>query len=221
MKRSEINKLQREAKRFLEKNNFHLPAWAYFRMKDWKKLKGDYKEIKKYKLGWDVTDFGGGDFPRLGLVIFTLRNGDPRGKGKPYCEKALVMVENQMMPIHFHWRKMEDIINRGGGNLVVELWNSTGSDHLAKTRVTVMVDGMVKKVRAGGKVRLMPGESVCLPARLYHRFYAEKGTGSVLIGEVSSVNDDEKDNRFLKPVARFPEVEEDEEILYPLCSEIP
>jgi len=211
--------LQREAVRFLAKRGFHLPAWAYFRPADWKKLREDYSEIKRYKLGWDVTDFGQGDFSRVGLVIFTIRNGDPAGKGKPYGEKALIMRQGQTLPIHFHWRKMEDIINRGGANLVVELWNSTRSDRLAGNPVTVKVDGVVKKLGAGGKLWLRPGESVCLRQRLYHRFYPEKGGGPVLVGEVSSVNDDEKDNRFLKPMVRFPAIEEDEAILYPLCSE--
>ncbi len=221
MKRSEINRLQRGAVKFLEKHHFHLPAWAYFRIEDWKKFRGDYREIKQRKLGWDVTDFGGGEFAKLGLVIFTIRNGTPGGKGKLYGEKALIMREGQKLPIHFHWRKMEDIIVRAGGNLVFELWNSTSADRLAKTPVTVSVDGVLKKVKAGAKLILGPGESVCVPQRLYHRFYPEPGTGMVLIGEVSSVNDDDHDNRFWEPMVRFPAIEEDEEMLFPLSSEIP
>ena len=221
MKRSEINKLQREAVKFLEKHDFHLPAWAYFRIEDWRKFRGDYGEVRKHKLGWDVTDFGGGDFAKLGLVIFTIRNGDRSGKGKVYGEKVLIMREGQKLPIHFHWRKMEDIIVRAGGNLVFELWNSTSADGLARTPVTVKVDGVVKKIKAGAKLILEPGESVCVRQRLYHRFYPKRGTGAVLIGEVSSVNDDDRDNRFLEPMIRFPEIEEDEEILYPLTAEIP
>ena len=221
MKRSEINKLQREAMKFLEKQNFRLPAWAYFRIKDWRKLRGDYREIKKHKLGWDVTDFGGGDFAKLGLVIFTIRNGEPGGKGKPYGEKVLIMREGQKLPVHFHWRKMEDIILRAGGNLVFEFWNSTSADRLAGTPVKVKVDGVVKKMKAGVKFIIEPGESACIPQRLYHRFYPEPGSGTALIGEVSSVNDDDHDNRFLEPMIRFPEIEEDEEVLYPLTAEIP
>ena len=36
----------------------------------------------------------------------------------------MIVEENQETPMHFHWSKMEDIINRGGGNLVIELFRS-------------------------------------------------------------------------------------------------
>jgi D-lyxose ketol-isomerase len=57
-------------------------------------------------------------------------------------------------------------------------------------------------------VELSPGESITLPAYLYHRFWAEDGV--CLVGEVSKVNDDNKDNRFLDELGRFPTIEEDE-----------
>jgi D-lyxose ketol-isomerase len=43
----------------------------------------------------------------------------------------------------------------------------------------------------------------------------------VLVGEVSTINDDRIDNRFNPPVGRFPEIEEDEPPLYLLCTEYP
>ena len=64
-----------------------------------------------------------------------------------------------------------------------------------------------------------PGESITLPPRLAHQFQAVGGT--VLAGEVSSLNDDETDNYFIEPVSRFPSVEEDAPPLYPLCTEYP
>lgn len=54
---------------------------------------------------------------------------------------------------------------------------------------------------------------------LYHEFCAEGGT--VLIGEVSAVNDDTTDNRFTEEVGRFPEIEGDQPPLYYLCNEYP
>ena len=41
----------------------------------------------------------------------------------------------------------------------------------------------------------------------------------VLVGEVSKVNDDNVDNRFLEPVGRFPSVDEDEPPIWLLCNE--
>lgn len=50
-------------------------------------------------------------------------------------------------------------------------------------------------------------------------FYGRGGT--VLAGEVSRVNDDTNDNRFLEPLPRFPAIEEDEAPLHLLCTEYP
>jgi hypothetical protein len=222
MKRSQINRLQREAVQFFEAHYFHLPPWAFWRPEDWKRNKGRTNEIKSLRLGWDLTDFGLGDFYRVGLLLFTLRNGVVNRPGaKDYAEKVMMVRENQITPTHFHWHKMEDIINRGGGNLVIEMWNSTPEEDLADTAVTVMVDGIPRTLDPGEPSVLTPGESVTLPSYLYHRFYGEPGKGTVLVGEVSSVNDDSKDNRFYQPAGRFPRIEEDEEPLYLLCTEYP
>lgn len=64
---------------------------------------------------------------------------------------------------------------------------------------------------------LHPGQSVCLPVGLYHRFWAEKGI--VMGWEISMVNDDHTDNRFLEAGGRFPSIEEDEPARWLLCSE--
>ena len=56
---------------------------------------------------------------------------------------------------------------------------------------------------------------------MYHAFWGAAGTGSVLVGEVSRVNDDARDNRFLEPLPRFPEIEEDVPARFVLCTEYP
>ena len=142
---------------------------------------------------------------------------------KTYCEKILLVGEGQLTPTHFHWSKMEDIINRGGGRLVLCLWNAEpDTEQLDDTNeVSVSVDGIVRTVAPGDKVTLEPGESITLPPYMYHNFYAEAGSGMVLAGEVSKVNDDEKDNRFETPLPRFSAIEEDEPARYVLCGEYP
>jgi D-lyxose ketol-isomerase len=130
----------------------------------------------------------------------------------------MIVEPQQVTPLHFHWAKMEDIINRGGGELVLRLYNSLpdeACDHQAPVRVAV--DGIVHTVPPGGCVRLGPGESITLTRRLYHEFWAEKGT--CMVGEVSMVNDDRCDNRFFEPVGRFPQIEEDEPPLHLLCND--
>ena len=222
MKRSESNAIIRENIDFIKRMNFNLPPFAYFTPEEWSKKAHEYDEIRKNMLGWDVTDYGHGDFRNIGLFLFTIRNGNIADKqGKPYAEKLLISDEDQYSPMHFHHNKMEDIINRGGGNLIVEVYNATDDDRLADTDVTVHLDGHTATVPAGTKLRLAPGESITLPQRQYHAFWAEKGHGKVLIGEVSMVNDDNTDNRFYEAQGRFPAIEEDESPIYLLCNEYP
>jgi len=221
MKRSELNGIQEKAVRFFAKQGFHLPPFAFWGPREWRRKGPECREIIDNMLGWDLTDFGSGDFAKVGLLLFTIRNGNYTKKKyiKSYAEKAMIVEEGQITPMHFHWNKMEDIINRGGGNLVIQLFNSTKDDRLAKSTVRVSMDGVVREVAAGGIVKLRPGDSITLSRRLYHKFWGEKGKGTVFVGEVSCVNDDTTDNRFFEPVGRFPAIAEDVPPLYPLCFE--
>ena len=221
MKRSTINAQIREAKAFMDEHRFHLPPFAFWTPEDWRAKGPEVSEIVDNGLGWDITDFGSGDFERCGLFLFTVRNGHPDNwttmTGKLYAEKIMIVGVDQVTPYHFHWNKMEDIINRGGGDLLIRLYNATEDDRLADTPVTVSVDGVQHTVEAGTLVRLTPGESISLPTRLYHQFW---GSGErVLVGEVSLVNDDAADNRFLESRGRFPEIVEDEAPLHLLVTD--
>jgi len=220
MKRSEINAIMRSAEAFIRERGFYLPPFAYWSPADWRTRGDEVREIVVNRLGWDITDFGAGDFARNGLFLFTVRNGGPDSwktrQGKLYAEKLMIVGENQLTPMHFHWTKMEDIINRGGGVLAIQIFNATPDEKLdPKAPVTVSMDGVQRTVPAGETLRLAPGESITLVPRCYHKFWGEGG--QVLVGEVSLVNDDVTDNRFLEPTGRFPEIEEDEPPLHLLC----
>ncbi len=217
MTRSEINALIRDSKTFFERMLFRLPPWAFWAPSQWRGTLPATRGIIDSMLGWDLTDFGSGDFGARGLLLFTIRNGVAAKNAKTYAEKIMIVREGQETPMHFHWSKMEDIINRGGGNLVLELYNSDRDESRSDRPVSVSVDGIVRTVSPGGAVVLAPGESICLTPGLYHRFYGEEGKGTVLVGEVSMVNDDTSDNRFLEPLGRFPAIDEDEEPLHLLA----
>jgi len=216
MKRSEVNRILESAVAFLHETHFHLPPFAYWSLEEWSTKGPEYAEIKDNMLGWDITDFGSGDFRHTGLLIFTLRNGNLYDERyvKPYCEKILIQDDGQVLPFHFHWKKMEDIINRGGGNLMVQLYNSRPDGEYADTPVEITMDGHRFQVEAGGIVRVRPGESITLMPGQYHCFWAEKGSGKTLLGEVSMVNDDRVDNRFHDRAGRLPDIEEDEKPRY-------
>lgn len=219
MKRSEINSHIDYAIDFLNQHLFKLPAWANLTPEEWKTKGTEFDEIRLAQLGWDITDFSSGRFGEIGLSLFTLRNGYPtRVPYKTYCEKIMIVREKQVTPMHFHWKKMEDIINRGGGDLCIELWKADEkTEEKTDKPVTLLIDGVIKTFQAGDVARLKPGESICFEPYVYHAFWAEGGTA--LIGEVSTVNDDTGDNRFYDPQGRFPEIIEDEPARFCLCNE--
>lgn len=175
-------------------------------------------------LGWDITDYGLGNFSKVGFSLITLRNGNQHMQekyAKPYAEKLLMVREGQYAPMHFHYYKMEDIINRGGGNVLITVYNSTEDGQYADTDVKISSDGRTYYVPAGTAVRLTPGESITIFPYMYHDFNVEPGSGDVLLGEVSMCNDDNTDNRFYEPIGRFPAIEEDEPPYRLLCNEYP
>ena len=209
MKRSEINREIRDAENFFRAFGFYLPSFAARTPEELRSC-DSIEEIFDCKLGWDLTDFGRGHFRQEGLLLFTIRNGIAGSSRYPksYAEKIMISRDGQRTLMHCHENKREDIINRGGGVLVFELYNRIpGEQLLADTPVTLSYDGKRITVPAGGKLRLAPGESITLEPHVFHSFY---GDGDVMIGEVSSVNDDENDNVFFGEQLRFPAIEEDE-----------
>ena len=221
MKRSEINEIIRGAEDFFREMRFALPPFAGWTPDEWKTKGGECAEIADNALGWDITDFGSGDFLKIGLLLVTIRNGslDDPAYPKPYAEKIMIVGEDQVTPMHFHWSKQEDIINRGGGELVVKLYNSDENEGLADTDVVVSLDGVKTALPAGSVICLKTGESITMTQGLYHSFWGRPGLGRVLVGEVSKTNNDSVDNRFLEPVGRFPEIDEDEPAYRLLCNE--
>ena len=223
MKRSEINKTIKKMEALARENGFQIPPFCNWEPEAWNEKGTECDEIRDNMLGWDVTDYGQGHFDTLGLALITIRNGNATNPKyiKTYAEKLLVSEEDQISPMHFHFSKMEDIINRGGGNLAMRLYNSNQEGGYADTDVVYQSDGVRFTVPAGTVIILKPGESITLPPGLYHEFWAEAGKGSVLIGEVSQTNDDNIDNRFYETLERFSTIEEDEPPYRLLCNEYP
>jgi D-lyxose ketol-isomerase len=220
MKRSEVNAILKEGDAFIRSFGYILPPFAYYSPDELRAV--DHEIYVKCAMGWDITDYGQGQFKELGLFLFTVRNGLAqdleRGRGMVYAEKIMISRDQQISPMHHHLVKSEDIINRGGGQLVLELFNVDAEGGLdRKSKVTVPVDGQMRTLNAGGLLKLEPGESVTLHPNIWHAFWGEKG--DVLIGEVSTVNDDSTDNIFEADIARFSSIIEDVEPLNLLVSD--
>ena len=222
MKRSEINAVIKRFEKLLEEHRFELPPFCKWTPEEWQTKGHEYDEIRDNMLGWDVTDYGMGDFGHLGLALITIRNGNVHNPKytKTYAEKIIMCDSGQVSPMHFHWHKMEDIINRGGNDIHLTPYNATEDEQLADTPVKIFSDGRCYTVPAGETVVLKPGQSLSLYPYYYHEFAIPEG-GPVLIGEVSMCNDDNTDNRFLNPLGRFPTIEEDEPPYRLLCNEYP
>ena len=222
MKRSEINSYVRWAEKFLADNNIRLPELAYWTPEELVSKKDKLSVVRRLELGWDITDFGSGDFARTGAVLYTVRNGlvDEPEVGVPYCEKYILMREGQFLPKHYHVFKSEDIINRAGGDISVWLWNvDPGTGSVTDGDVTVMMDGIPHVFSPGEEIVVKKGCSVTLAPYIAHVFGPKAGSGDGVIGEVSKVNDDHTDNYFIDSVARFADVDEDERPYRVLCNE--
>lgn len=222
MKRSSVNQIMAQAHEMIRRHGFVLPPFAAWSPTEFKAKREMARHVIDARCGWDITDYGAGRFDQMGLFLFTLRNGRlsdlRRGGGMCYAEKLLISKQDQLSPMHTHIIKSEDIINRGGATLVVELYGSDDEGNFAEDRGgVVLCDGMVRSFAPGEKIKLNPGESVTLAPGDWHAFWGEGG--DVLIGEVSTVNDDETDNVFQEPIGRFSEIEEDEAPVHLLVSD--
>ncbi|MDP7151142.1 MAG: D-lyxose/D-mannose family sugar isomerase [Paracoccaceae bacterium] len=222
MKRSEINSIMAQADDMIRSHGFVLPPFAYWTPAAFKARKDDASALISARCGWDITDYGAGRFDEMGLFLFTLRNGRladlQRGGGMCYAEKLLISRQDQLSPMHTHVIKAEDIINRGGATMVIELFGSDDDGNFAEDRGgEVMCDGIRRTFAPGEKLKFAPGESVTLMPGDWHAFWGEGG--DVLIGEVSTVNDDETDNIFRDPIGRFANIDEDEDPTHLLVSD--
>ena len=183
MKRSEINKALKELEAMCAREHCYLPPFCQFTPEEWQSKGHEYDEVRDCMLGWDITDYGLGDFDKVGMSLITIRNGDRAMQDKypkVYAEKLLYMKEGQYSPNHFHWYKTEDIINRGGGNILIRVYNSLPDESIDReSDVTVHCDGRTYTVPAGTQVKLTPGESIHIQQYMYHDFEVEPGTGAV------------------------------------------
>ncbi|MEA4813789.1 MAG: D-lyxose/D-mannose family sugar isomerase [Oscillospiraceae bacterium] len=219
MKRSEINRNIEWAIDTCKKLHFNLPAFAFWTPEEWKNRRAETEHMVSVAQGWDVTDYATGTFDKVGAVLFTLRNGNiyDKTKGTPFCEKIIAMKDGQLLPLHFHYSKTEDIINRCGGILCVTVYNSkkVGDDYVIdkESDVHLRLDGIPTTISAGGTVEITNGNSITLTPYIYHKFCA-KG-GDLIVGEVSSINDDAKDNHFETELNLT--IEEDEPVRHVLC----
>jgi D-lyxose ketol-isomerase len=159
---------------------------------------------------WDVTDFGLGDWKASGLVLVNLAE-EPE-----YCEKLMYAQRGMKTPAHCHRKKKEDIISRWG-TLRVVVWPCEPGT-CADQSMWVQVNGELRQVEPGAPIDLAAGQRITLVPGIYHEFAPL--TDECIIGEVSTANDDLRDNFFAdKNVGRYASIEEDEPPVVKLLSD--
>ena len=215
MKRSEINSAIRWAEELLSKHHITLPEFARYAPNKAEMADPKRESLVKTMLGWDVTDFNLDDFEHCGAVLFTVRNGSiyDDSIGTPYAEKYILMKDGceQEIPMHYHVHKTEDIINRAGGTLCVQVYmNGADGKPDPTAPVPLLCDGVRYEAKAGEIIEITTGNSITLTPYVYHRFYTKLGSGDLVVGEVSKINDDNIDNVFADPKDRFSAIDEDE-----------
>ena len=76
MKRSEINKALKELEAMCAREHCYLPPFCHFTPEEWQSKGHEYDEVRDCMLGWDITDYGLGNFDKVGMSLITIRNGN-------------------------------------------------------------------------------------------------------------------------------------------------
>lgn len=220
MLRSEANAILADATERFQRAGFALPPFAHWAPEEFEDRAAQSQAIIEARLGWDVTDFGQGDFARFGLVLLTLRNGQlsqmASGGGRVYAERLLLAQDGQAAPMQTHLLKTKDIINRGGARLAIRLCGSDEAGRMDMAHgVAIECDGVPRWIAPGAILWLEPGESATLRPGDWHEI--RPAGGPCIMSEISTVNDDLNDNVFAgraasgltAPIDRFPVLVED------------
>ena len=198
MKRSAINAIMRESEAFMRSFGFILPPFSRWSPDEMRARKGEIDGITGASLGWDITDFGLGDFEQTGLFLFhraqrplcrsaartrhaLCRKGDDRPQGSGDANA----------PASSEGRRHHQSRRRHAGDRAVWRYRRPVRP-VQGTRVAT--DGIWRELAPGHKLRLSPGESVTLMPGDWHAFWGEGA--DVFVAEVSTVNDDNTDNIF-------------------------
>lgn len=106
----------------------------------------------------------------------------------------------------------EDIINRGGGKMVMELLNQRNDGRVEEEKeVNVEKDGRIVKKKEGENMKIKKGERVKIMKGNWKDLWGEGG--DVMIGEVQNVNEDMKENILREKIGRLQDIEEKEKKL--------
>ena len=83
MKRSEINRALKRMEQLISQHGFALPPFCGWTPEEWKQKGSEYNEIRDNMLGWDITDYGLGNFQKVGFSLITIRNGNLKNPAYP------------------------------------------------------------------------------------------------------------------------------------------
>ena len=123
----------------------------------------------------------GGDAPGMNAAIrAVVRGAINKGlKVKGIMRGYAGLLDEEI--VDMDTTSVSDIINRGGGNILIRVYNSLSDESIDKeSDVTVHCDGRTYTVPAGTQVKLTPGESIHIQQYMYHDFEVEPDRKSVV-----------------------------------------
>ena len=135
MKRSEVNKQIKFAIGIIEKSGIVLPNHAYWSLESWHQNRNLVDELRERAIGWNITDFGSGDFCKTGVILYTPSNGifnsvTNEPLDQTYAHRYFILRDGQEIMTEHHATKIEDIIVFAGAQLRVELHNVGPNEEL-------------------------------------------------------------------------------------------
>ena len=114
---------------------------AHWTAEDFAKAAATARYLRDHQMGRDVTDFGCGTFPGAASPSSACATAFRATQQQALCGEALDRRRGTGDADDRHRVKMEDIINRAGGVLMLEFAHADTGGNVTNTPVVVHVDG--------------------------------------------------------------------------------
>ena len=148
MKRSEINRLIEDALKFFQEMHFKLPPLGYLDTGAMEQAGGIVRGSGNESVGMGPHGFWYREFQCGRVAAFHPSKRESATRPEALCGKNHDRPGGTGDPHAFSTGpKMEDIINRGGGNLMIQLYPSDREGGFAKKSFQVSLDGLKRELK--------------------------------------------------------------------------
>ena len=216
MQRSEVNCLQREALRAFAEHRFALPPFATWNEAEWRNNPEAACYCHAHQMGWDITDFGSGDFAPRARDLPRPERRQGFSTEKPYAKPPVVprSTRRRIISTASRWRTSSAAAAQPDPELAKYVDGA-----LAEQPVTVTVDDGSASPAPASRSSASPARASPSPARSGTAFTPKRATGRVRRGGLAGERRPYP-QLFLRKGRPVRGIEEDQEKLYPLWNEL-